>query len=783
MESALTSSRQKLKEEQKLRRAAEQAQDEADQRLREMEQSLQTLREECDDVHEELAFKENEVEETRLELEVEKQQLENELDKLRLELANSSGTRQIADKSAISEQKPVVAEVQSTAVPELNDDYVKKLEEELELVTEQLIETEKRLNEAEAEVQTKENIISSLKSEGRREEDQDTIRTLQSENADLMDAEQKLRDELTYLQEELQLSKEEISLQQEELQAAEFDLKQTRDELEMERVKHKEAITNVNIQLKEAAISSQNTMGEAATMITTVQAATSENERLTEQISALENALSLAKDDYRNVCDELDQVNIRFDEAREFAKREGMEEAAEELKAAMKSDADHEIKKVREDLQRLSDENKQLQKKVDESEVALAAFRDNKDSKSFDGANSEVAKQLQSQLDRAKKDLEKKEKEMSALSNNLKERLEKAEHDASRLETELGVVKGKLAESEAHLIVLRREKENAEAYIPNSPLRKHSVRQVDGAPMAPDLGDRGREGDKSDGDDRAHSPSRARSSSPSSHMAFELKLAEEAKKYKDLEKQFHELQDQKRIGEVRIKRLDEDIKTLQRQVLAQSGDAAVVTQMTRLSSLATSGEKGGLDVITDDDIAGTRVDSIIESRDHKKMSEELKTLEKKCNSQREYNAQLLSKMLHLQGNIQVYCRIRPMSSTEIQQSSKSVVEPLSETEVGCFDQRTNKWKSFQFDRVWGPDQSQRSVFQDVEPLALSVVDGFNACIFAYVALICSLPHFNCLLTFSNLTKLFLKLKSKLWANWKRQNVYDGRFKRKRSIRY
>ena len=83
----------------------------------------------------------------------------------------------------------------------------------------------------------------------------------------------------------------------------------------MERVKHKEAITNVNIQLKEAAISSQNTMGEAATMITTVQAATTENERLTEQISALENALSLAKDDYRNVCDELDQVNIRFDEA------------------------------------------------------------------------------------------------------------------------------------------------------------------------------------------------------------------------------------------------------------------------------------------------------------------------------------------------------------------------------------------------------------------------------------------------------------------------------------
>ncbi|EEC50188.1 kinesin family-like protein, partial [Phaeodactylum tricornutum CCAP 1055/1] len=88
-------------------------------------------------------------------------------------------------------------------------------------------------------------------------------------------------------------------------------------------------------------------------------------------------------------------------------------------------------------------------------------------------------------------------------------------------------------------------------------------------------------------------------------------------------------------------------------------------------------------------------------------------------------------MLHLQGNIQVYCRVRPMTITELQKGHKSTVESLSETEVGCYDGRTNKWKSFAFDRVWGPDQSQQSVFQDVEPLALSVVDGFNACIFAY----------------------------------------------------
>jgi kinesin family protein C2/C3 len=56
---------------------------------------------------------------------------------------------------------------------------------------------------------------------------------------------------------------------------------------------------------------------------------------------------------------------------------------------------------------------------------------------------------------------------------------------------------------------------------------------------------------------------------------------------------------------------------------------------------------------------------------------------------------------------------------------------LSETELGCYDSRNSKWKSFAFDKVWGPDQTQQSIFRDVEPLALSVVDGFNACIFAY----------------------------------------------------
>jgi kinesin family protein C2/C3 len=62
------------------------------------------------------------------------------------------------------------------------------------------------------------------------------------------------------------------------------------------------------------------------------------------------------------------------------------------------------------------------------------------------------------------------------------------------------------------------------------------------------------------------------------------------------------------------------------------------------------------------------------------------------------------------------------------------VEALSDVEVGFLDSRNGRcgaWKAFKFDRVWGPEATQEDVFLDVEALALSVLEGENACILAY----------------------------------------------------
>lgn len=736
----MTDSRQKLKEEQKLRRAAEQAQDEADQRMRELETSVQHVREECDVVHEELAFKESELEEAKLELEVEKEQLQNDLNQVKRELeqAQLQAARAIplinsnSNTASADEEEHVAAKV---APPAVDEGYVKKLEEELELVTEQLIETEKKMGEIEAVAESQTEEIMTLQQAGRTEEDEDLIRNLQTQNLDLVEVDKRVREELELTKEELTLAKEEIQLQQEELQALEEERKAKELKADEERVQHRDEMNQLKIQMNEVDVAAKKGMEEAVAVASTAQKTSEENEQLAQEIAGLEAALETARKDYEGVLEELSEVNARFDAAREEAHREGRESVMENLRSEMKTDVAHEIEEMKSQLGVLSEENAKLQKQVDETEMALAKAKDESQSNSIGNAaaTSAVVTKLQSQLARVKEDLDKKDKEMAAVSTQLEDRVTKAEEDVLRLERELSSTKEQLAESEARVVVLRRENEKPVSTPPrastrngvqSTPLSTRSAKErAELASMDAEMSPRLL---------RTPTRSRPRSTSPSSVMRLEYRLSEEGKKYKELEKQYETLQDQKRMSEVRIKRLEADLRILQKELFGAGGDAAVVTQMTRLSSLAGGPRtEQETDFMNEKDVAGNRIQDIIESRDVKAMAEELRELDKKCNSQRDYNAQLLSKMLHLQGNIQVYCRVRPISVGEMQKGHKSVAESLSETEVGCFDNRSNKWKSFAFDRVWGPDQSQQSVFQDVEPLALSVVDGFNACIFAY----------------------------------------------------
>eukprot|EP00529_Nitzschia_sp_RCC80_P007120 CAMPEP_0113521394 /NCGR_PEP_ID=MMETSP0014_2-20120614/44616_1 /TAXON_ID=2857 /ORGANISM="Nitzschia sp." /LENGTH=1349 /DNA_ID=CAMNT_0000419349 /DNA_START=140 /DNA_END=4189 /DNA_ORIENTATION=+ /assembly_acc=CAM_ASM_000159 len=726
LEKALSDSRMRLKEEQKLRRAAEQAQDDLEAKFREAEGSLIAVRDECDAVHEELAFKESELEETRLELEIERERHAVELEEVRAgaPVDDSTGKMQSAPTPAVVDDKDSSAAAGSS----VDEAYVKKLEDELELVTEQLIETEARLSQTEEKLTRAEAAGASFEETEKlveetvkaAEKDKELIQVLQEENATRLEDEHRLR-------EELELTKEELTLTQEELKAVEADAKDVGGKLDTMRAQHREEVNALRSMLENTEGSAKASGIEAEAFGKTLVAASEETEALREEIENLNAALMNAKNDRDAVVEELEAVNERFDEARAEAEKRGRDMAASDVRAELSAEREGEISDLRAQVKKLSEENSSLQHKVDDVEMNLAVAKDSQ-TRNHEGAevSSELVKQLQSQLSRSKEEVTKKEKEMAVLVSNMEDRVTNAEANVTKLEQELSTTKSKLAEAEAHLIVSKREVEVAQSHdIKRKPSKRDdsstrtgrstsSTSMFNSDIMAMD--------DKQ----KVTRRRRIRSNSPNSMKRLELKLSEEAKKYKELQKEYEKLKDQQRMGEVHVKRLEEDIKVLQRQLFAK-GETGVSTGMSRISSL--SGNATGPDLLADD--GKSKIDEIIASGDASLMKEELRSLEKKCNSQRDYNNQLLSKMLNLQGNIQVFCRVRPTSINEIQKGHKSVVESLTETELGCFDSRTNQWKSFAFDRVWGPDQTQNSIFQDVEPIALSVVDGFNACIFAY----------------------------------------------------
>eukprot|EP01035_Chromulina_nebulosa_P018038 gene18038-23680_t len=109
-------------------------------------------------------------------------------------------------------------------------------------------------------------------------------------------------------------------------------------------------------------------------------------------------------------------------------------------------------------------------------------------------------------------------------------------------------------------------------------------------------------------------------------------------------------------------------------------------------------------------------------------SELIKQL-KRYEDLRKANAKLLQNVLLMKGNIQVCCRTR--SPIDQDGDSKLCIDVVDNTELVCYDRRSEQWKSFTFDTVWSPESTQADVFADIEPLVLSVVDGYNACIFAY----------------------------------------------------
>eukprot|EP00697_Spironema_sp_BW2_P004201 gnl/Spiro4/15693_TR8438_c0_g1_i1.p1 gnl/Spiro4/15693_TR8438_c0_g1~~gnl/Spiro4/15693_TR8438_c0_g1_i1.p1 ORF type:complete len:1031 (+),score=286.05 gnl/Spiro4/15693_TR8438_c0_g1_i1:63-3155(+) len=109
-------------------------------------------------------------------------------------------------------------------------------------------------------------------------------------------------------------------------------------------------------------------------------------------------------------------------------------------------------------------------------------------------------------------------------------------------------------------------------------------------------------------------------------------------------------------------------------------------------------------------------------------------LMKKYKSELNQRKRLYNAIQELKGKIRVFCRCRPMSANELRDGHHDVTSYGTEgsDEISITNPQNDRKTTFEFDHVFHPGNStQASIFENVEPLVTSILDGYNVCIFAY----------------------------------------------------
>uniref|UniRef100_A0AAY4CG63 Kinesin-like protein n=1 Tax=Denticeps clupeoides TaxID=299321 RepID=A0AAY4CG63_9TELE len=95
---------------------------------------------------------------------------------------------------------------------------------------------------------------------------------------------------------------------------------------------------------------------------------------------------------------------------------------------------------------------------------------------------------------------------------------------------------------------------------------------------------------------------------------------------------------------------------------------------------------------------------------------------------RKYHEQLVE----LKGNIRVLCRVKPVLKEDQHEEGLAVVVTTDLNNESALNVVSKgKGRTFELDKVFHPQATQEEVFQEIEPLVTSCIDGYHVCIFAY----------------------------------------------------
>jgi chromosome segregation ATPase len=443
-----------------------------------------------------------------------------------------------------------------------------------------------------------------------------------------------------------------------------------------------------------------------------------QTERLQEQVARLEKALENSKADCESLQNEMEELKAAFDDASSRDKVEVMEE--------LLATRSREVEELKEEIKNLMDTNSSLSKTLEQNEQQMkVASSAEVASEQLGEAQFEI-QSLEGLLEEARRNLSEEREKVDKVRSSLQDKINVVQKELETAEIDLEMTRSKLAEAEERSrrssssrmsveFSPTRSNNALKTTFNHSPLTKFPTNDEDTSPSSEFY--------------RSHalsrrifvhgSKSRARSCSPTTIQRIESDGEKRTMATATLQNTCDKLENQNRMSVSMKNHLEKEIQQLQKQLLSAkiNNDGFSIERRDPAS-----------DTLMDND--DRDVEEVLKC-DSEVIAKEFRNMAKKVSAQKTHNAELLTRILKLQGNIQVGCRIRPMAVEELQKGCREVAQALTETELGCFNERTRTWHSYAFDKVWGPDARQRDVFQDVEPMALSVVDGYNACIFAY----------------------------------------------------
>nr|XP_034326344.1 myosin-11 isoform X3 [Crassostrea gigas] len=513
------------------------------------------------------------------------------------------------------------------------------------------------------------------------------------------------------------------------------DLESDNDDLRKERNDAVAKLRDMELQLEQAKSELQ--------LQSTLASGLQDSQELSEQITNLqrqlntsESALLQEKTAHSNTQEELEDLKKQMEVLKEEVQTE-----KEDLKAQRASDKqtkDAENKAKMEEINALKSRNEQLEmerlanvpvdtaKEIKDLQTKIAALEKEKS-----GAGTANAT-LQGQMNELKTKLEgaQKNAEIQRAANReleAKNKTAKADKDKAIKEVTMQIEKReqqRANEDKKRIATLERKIRELEA----GGVKPVAAAAAVGGKAGTDAGDKvlkeqlaslKRENNELNTKLKQLDAELKRGARQATTMGNEEKneMKRKEKILKELEKKYEIEKNKTSKLDTNLKSTEEELKVTRKERDEKEHELKKVT--AELSALGVAAKQGME--------AATKVKTL--ETDNKKLTEENKVLTENYNSERVLRKKYYNMVEDMKGKIRVYCRARPLSSTETDRGNYSVVKSPDEYTINVESSRGTK--EFQFDAIFMEDSTQEKIFEDTNNLIQSAMDGYNVCIFAY----------------------------------------------------